>query len=274
MSLSFTIPARPPVQQVVPGLKKALIIGINYYGTNYKLAGCINDALNASKHLQKHFPMCRLHRIITDVTAIKPTRKNILDSIKWLVSGLKPGEHVYFHYSGHGGLLRDTNGDEVTGQDSCIYPVNGTRIETITDDELRTALADSIPAGSKCFAVLDCCHSGSALDLRYNVQTPSINSLVYREDKKYEKTKGQVIFISGCKDDQTAADTVNSSYLPCGALTWALFETWNKWGPSIKLKYVLWDVLEFLKKRGYSQVPQLNIGQYSDMNSVFDLRIA
>lgn len=271
-----TKPPVKPVSTVPPtilkgGLKKCLLIGVNYTDTPYMLAGCINDANNMSSHLKTLFPDCKDHRIITDDTVIKPTRNNILSSINWLVSGLKPGENVMFHFSGHGGLIRDRNGDEVSGFDSCIYPCENKTLQTITDDELRTLLANRIPAGSKCFVVLDCCHSGSAVDLRYYLRVPANNQLLLEENKKYTKTQGQVLFLSGCQDNQYAADTANNS-IPCGALTWALLETWKQYGTGIKLKYIMWDILTFLRKRGYSQTPQLSMGQYLDLNTVFDLK--
>lgn len=202
---------------------------------------------------------------------MKPTRANILASIDWLVAGLRAGENVILHFAGHGGRVRDTNGDEVTGLDSCIYPVNGGKLETIIDDELRTLLAARIPAGSKCFVVLDCCHSGSAVDLRCTWQAASATSLTYTEDQRYAKTPGTVVFLSGSHDTQVAADTVDKEGRPCGALTMALLQTWRSYGRAIKFKYLLWDVRKFLRDNGYQQVPQLSTGAVYDTNAVFDL---
>jgi hypothetical protein len=262
----------PPVEPV-RGLKRVLAVGINYTGTQYALAGCINDVKNIEAQLRTYFPKCKEYRCLTDEVAnpLKPTRKAILDGLAWLVTGLKAGENVVFHYSGHGGQVRDTNGDEVTGYDSCIYPLSGTNMETISDDELRAALAAKIPTGSKCFVILDCCHSGSAVDLRCGWQAPAPNVLTYTENKRYPKSAGTIFFLSGCKDEQTAADTVGKDNKPCGALTMALLDTWRQYGPAIKTKYLLWDVRDFLKKNGYDQIPQLSSGAYFDPNTVFDL---
>lgn len=263
--------AAAAVPPVTPGLKRALLVGINYVGTSYELYGCINDATNMMAQLQGYFPMCTDYRLITDETPVKPTKANIMAAIDWLVTGLRPGENVMFHFSGHGGRVRDTNGDEVTGLDSCIYPVNGGRLETIIDDELRAALAVRIPAGSKCLVVLDCCHSGTAVDLRCQWQAISAEKLVFSENKRYPKTAGSVLFLSGSRDTQTAADTVGKDDRPCGAMTMALLETWKAYGAGIKLKYLLWDVRKFLVDYGYSQVPELTTGAFMDMNGVFDL---
>lgn len=265
------VPAPTPAPVAVPGLKRALLVGINYVGTPYELYGCINDAKNMMAQLQGYFPACSQYKLITDETPEKPTRAVILAAIDWLVSGLRPGENVMFHYSGHGGQVRDTNGDEVTGLDSCIYPVNDGRLETIIDDELRSLLAVKIPTGSKCFVVLDACHSGTAVDLRYTWQAPAAGTLTFTEDSRYIKTAGTVLFLSGCRDSQTAADTVGKDDRPCGAMTMALLETWKGYGAGIKLKYLLWDVRKFLVDNGYDQVPQLETGNFLDMNGVFDL---
>ena len=264
-------PAPAPVPTGPKGLVRALCIGINYKGTAYELYGCINDANNLATQLRTFFPTAGEIRTLTDDTATKPTKAAILAGLDWLVTGLTAGQNVVFHYSGHGGQVRDTNGDEVTGLDSCIYPCNGTSLEVITDDELRAALAVRVPAGCKCLVILDSCHSGSAVDLRYRWQAPSVTQLTYTEAAAYPKTAGSVLFLSGCRDEEYAMDTVAKDDRPCGAMTMALLDTWRTYGPAIKLKYVLWDIRKYLKDNGYTQVPQLETGLFQDMNVVFDL---
>ena len=257
------------------GLKKALLIGINYIADpNNKLQGCINDVLSIQKQLNKFYPLCTNIKILTDDIpnpTIQPSRKNILDAINWLVSDLKPGDNVYFHYSGHGGLVKDKNGDEISGSDNCIYPICKNKIEVILDDELKSVLANKIPKGCKCFIVLDCCHSGSGLDLRFNIQCPSYGKLIVSHDYKYQKTNGSVIFLSGCMDSQISEDTVNEKGQPSGALTNALIDVWNAHGMNIKFKYLLWNIRKLLKQRGYTQIPQLSCGNNLNIDSIFDL---
>jgi len=262
-------------QTINSGLKKCLLIGINYIDDpNNRLNGCINDVKNIKDQITKFYPNCKNFRSLTDDSKdllLKPSRKNIIDGISWLVKDLKKGDNVYFHYSGHGGLMKDYNGDETTGQDSCIYPINNGRIECILDDELKILLANKIPVGCKCFVVLDCCHSGSGLDLRFNINAPNYGTVTITQNDKCSKTNGSVIFLSGCEDTQTSADTVNKKGLPSGALTNALIDTWNTYGIDIKFKYLLWDIRKILKTQGYTQIPQLNCGNNIDINDVFNL---
>lgn len=44
----------------------------------------------------------------------QPTRQNILEAMRWLVSGAQPNDSLFFHYSGHGGQAKDVSGDEVS----------------------------------------------------------------------------------------------------------------------------------------------------------------
>ena len=248
----------PPIQK---GLVKCLLIGINYESIPYlQLYGCINDVLNVEQVLRKNYPRCKELRVLTDRTTAKPTRQNILAGIQWLVGGLQPGQNVYIHFSGHGGKIKDANGDEVSGEDSCIHPLDGSIVETITDDEIRQVLSERIPVGCKCFAVFDSCNSGSAMDLRYCWQSPSFGKLTFTQLTNYGKTRGKVVYLSGCRDDQYAMDTVNAAGIAGGALTNALVQTWKTYTTGLKVKHLLWDVRKCLKDNGYEQIPQISSG--------------
>jgi hypothetical protein len=107
--------------------------------------------------------------------------------------------------------------------------------------------------------------------LRYTIQAPSYGRLIVSQNEKYPKTPGSVIFLSGCRDDQTAADTLDNKNLPSGALTNALLETWNTYGINIKFKHLLWDVREVLRKGTYMQIPQLSCSASIDLSNVFNL---
>jgi metacaspase-1 len=134
-----------------------------------------------------------------------PTRKNILDAFDRIVQYSKAGDCVFVHYSGHGGRIRDTSGDEADGYDEvsgssgarlllssrlawknrhsphedmlrCSAPYNQTLIPVdfqkagqIVDDDLYKHLVKSMPAGVTVTVLMDCCHSGSALDLPYEI---------------------------------------------------------------------------------------------------------
>ncbi|KAL8243714.1 hypothetical protein R6Q59_009972 [Mikania micrantha] len=162
------------------GKKKALLIGINYIGSNNALRGCINDVHNMIQWLIQNYGFKRDDMVVlTDdqnqPRAI-PTRQNILDAMGWLVSGARPGDNLFLHYSGHGGRTEDLDGDEEDGYDECIYPVDfqQTNPGHIIDDILHDICVKSLPAGCRLTAIFDCCHSGSILDLPYMYSTKGV----------------------------------------------------------------------------------------------------
>lgn len=266
-----------PSRQLPPksGLKRALLIGINYIDNkNYTLLGCINDIINIRNILRKLYPNCTDIRSLSDNNANplnKPTRANILAGINWLTSGLRAGDSVFLHYSGHGGLTIDRSGDEISRRDSCIYPISKGTIETILDDELRSLLVTKLPKGCKCFAVFDSCNSGSVLDLRYSYDAPDSNTIVMKQNDRYPETPGSVVLLSGCSDSQSAEDTYDANNIPTGAMTNALLKIWNSSGVSINFKNLLWNIRKNLRSDGYPQVPQLSCSASININNVFQL---
>ena len=241
----------------VPKLR-AVFIGINYKQCPpNSLAGCANDVKNMMCRVcERDFKTIVLSDDINLATVKWPSRKNIIDALLWITKDMKAGDEAFVHYSGHGGLTIDLSGDEESGNDSCIFPISESgAIECITDDELRKLLVERVPQGAKCTVVFDCCHSGTCLDLRYGYKPLSETQIIISENPRYAKGKGLVVFISGCDDTQTAADTVDSKNIPTGALSNALLEVLKK---ETKMKKLLWGILKELKTKGYSQIPQLS----------------
>ena len=48
--------------------------------------------------------------------------------------GAQPGDAFFFHFSGHGSRVKDTDGDEADGWDETICPVDYDRAGMIVDD--------------------------------------------------------------------------------------------------------------------------------------------
>ena len=155
-------------------MKRALLVGINYVFTPNQLYGCINDITHVAAYLQTaRGYSSNSCSVLSDAAPRKPTRANILAAFKELLQGARAGDELWFHYSGHGSLQRDTSGDEESGTDSCICPVDYNQAGFITDDVIRTSLAARVPAGVRLYVVLDMCHSGTGCDLRYKFDDTS-----------------------------------------------------------------------------------------------------
>ncbi|KAI0070425.1 hypothetical protein K474DRAFT_1670108 [Panus rudis PR-1116 ss-1] len=157
------------------GKRKALCIGINYLGQQAELQGCINDARNMQRFLHEFF-----HYQPEDVVILSddaknprqiPTKRNMIEAMQWLVRDAKPNDSLFFHYSGHGGQTKDTDGDEADGYDEVIYPVDFKTAGHIVDDMMHDIMVRPLPPGCRLTAIFDSCHSGSALDLPYIYST-------------------------------------------------------------------------------------------------------
>ncbi|TFK27140.1 metacaspase [Coprinopsis marcescibilis] len=157
------------------GKKKALLIGINYTGQNGELRGCINDVQNIKRFLcEKWHYKPEDMVVLTDDQSnarMRPTKANIIQAARWLVSGASPNDALFFHFSGHGGQTKDKDGDEGDGFDEVIYPVDFQSSGHVVDDDLHEIMVKPLPPGCRLTAIFDSCHSGSALDLPYIYST-------------------------------------------------------------------------------------------------------
>ncbi|KAK0475414.1 caspase domain-containing protein [Armillaria novae-zelandiae] len=145
------------------GCKKALCIGINYRNKPNELKGCIQDTKKISHFLKENGYKADNIKVLTDETAKKPTRSNILDAFSRLFRDAQPNDSLFLHYSGHGDQIPDTNGDEVDGKDERIEGYDSLHI---IDDDIHEMLR-SLPSGCQLTALFDNCHSGTILDLPY-----------------------------------------------------------------------------------------------------------
>ena len=86
------------------GKRKALLIGINYFGQDGELRGCINDVHNVSAFLVERYGYKREDMVIlTDDQqnpVMQPTKANIIRAMGWLVSNAQPNDALFLHYSG------------------------------------------------------------------------------------------------------------------------------------------------------------------------------
>lgn len=165
--------------------RKALIIGINYFGTKHQLNGCINDAMNIRKFLieERGFPSSPHDMVVlTDDprnrgTPFEPTGANLMAAFHWLVTGNHPGDSVWLSYSGHGGQVRDPDGDRDSGLDDTICPVDFEFNGQIDSDTLHKQIVSPMIREARLTVLFDCCHSGSAIELPY-VYRPDSNGRV------------------------------------------------------------------------------------------------
>lgn len=280
------------------------MVGINYFNTpTAKLNGPITDVHKMVAFISacgfQNAPQSML--ILTDDQqdpTKQPTKANILAGMQWLVSGAQPGDSLFFHYSGHGSQVLDQNGDEADGKDETILACDFKQTGHIVDDQIFELLVKPLPAGVRLTSVMDCCHSGTGMDLPYtfaaNANQQPQPAFYFRDFKKAHKMRsgmtaqpyisvtqdgtkysyGDAVLFSGCRDDQTAADvSVATSYgtQAGGAMTNAFLAGVAK-APNQSYAQVLFAMRDNLNGGGsksYSQIPQLSTSRNIDMNQVF-----
>jgi hypothetical protein len=158
--------------------KKCLYVGICYFGGRRPLKGCINDISAMRTFLSQTYgfpgsgaPGCVFLSDDAIDPMFQPTRTNILWALQWLVYDTAEGDSLVFHFSGHGGQQRTLDmGDEPDGLDETILPMDHLVAGEITDNEMNEILVRNAPNGVKVTAIMDCCHSGSMLDLMYSYE--------------------------------------------------------------------------------------------------------
>ncbi|KAM1030451.1 hypothetical protein ACFX13_035062 [Malus domestica] len=222
-------PLMPPSTH---GRKLAVLCGVSYNGKSYKLQGTVNDVQCMKYFLVDRlgFPTASILMLTeyeTDPFRI-PTKQNMRMALQWLMQGCQSGDSLLFHFSGHGSTQHDFSNDEIDGNDETVCPVDFETEGMIIDDEINATIVRPVPHGAKLHAIVDACHSGTVLDLRFVCR---INREGYSwEDQQYSPiykgtSGGPAVFISACDDHQKSADTtVLSGDTSTGALTYSFIQ--------------------------------------------------
>jgi Caspase domain len=90
---------------------------------------------------------------------------------------------IFLIFPGHGGQVNDRDGDETDGKDEVLFPGDYADAGCITDDEIYAEFVSRISPGVHVVAVIDSCHSGTAMDLPYVCQA---GEEVFRSNDKFK----------------------------------------------------------------------------------------
>lgn len=218
----------------------SLHIGLNrvdpdqYEGWDGQLAACEADARDMAALAKKQgFKSSTV--LLTKAATAEALSNAILNAAK----ALKSGDLFFLSYSGHGGQVDDTNGDEADRMDETWVCHD----RQLVDDELYE-LWGRFKAGVRIVVLSDSCHSGTVLrDIPAFVSGgPRIRAMPTAVARKVQKAhaklykriqdehpaaestriKASVLLISGCMDNQTSQDGARN-----GLFTGTLKKVWN-----------------------------------------------
>jgi len=240
----------------IDGVKRAVLIGINYTGNPRlnTLSGCINDVVSMRTMLINTYQYKSDNVTVLrddDTNAnTQPTRKNIINSIKNAIkNNTKDTDELWIHYSGHGSFVYDEGNDEVDRRDEGILPSDFDQDnKIILDDELKQLLNG---VQGTVMITQDCCNSGTGWDLPY-MYTRQADGSYSCSSESYtfsHTTSNNIYMLSGSRDDQLASETDQRF----GAFTAALMECLNKENVSITLFNLENEINKLLVKGGYKQ---------------------
>ena len=163
------------------------------------------------------------------------TKPGIVAAFKILTSQCSVGDVIYIHFSGHGQLVTDVNGDEADGWDEAWIPYDAYKKyckedkgeKHLVDDEINvllTAIKSKIGEQGKILVVVDACHSGDSSrgeDLDETVRGVYDNFVIpIRKKAKTKKPAEQWLTLSACKDYQLNQELKSPQV---GKLTYALY---------------------------------------------------
>lgn len=238
-------------------MKRAVLIGINYFGSNAELSGCINDILEMKIYLvaRGFGEISALYDTPADplfMLKTAPTTHNILQTLNESVAKTLPGDLLYVHYSGH-------QSNPVTGappvHNICIYPVDASAEKGIIhSDTLHSILIRPLALGASLRIVFDAPDPCPSPGFPYSIY------------------QGEV-----CEDDGKSSDQdivlISSGHQPTGrethprALTWALLKCLTdlqKCGVGYSWRDLGQMMEKCLSARGYPQIPKVySVCQYN-----------
>jgi uncharacterized caspase-like protein len=239
-----------------------LTIGINYRGQANELAGCVNDSNRIKTVLQARLGnritnMVQMTDLRPKTSKFYPTRKNIEHELCHLRALARQNkiDGIIFHFSGHGGSVVDHNGDEADGRDETLVPVDYQSAGQITDDFMNDHILSRLPRRTQFLGIVDACHSGTVMDLRYGFQPINSRQLRERVDNTKAIRGRPHMLLSGCVDGSYSYDVTDKQFGAAGAFTSAFLRA-IRGQPRPRVGRVIRSIRSEIKSLNLPQLPQ------------------
>lgn len=262
----------------VETVKRCVLMGLNYTGTENELRGCINDSINLRKFMidNKYFKENEITMMNDNSTGkLLPIKVNILMMFDELVAFANANKNknvlIFIGYSGHGSSQRRYRKGEMDNADEVLVNLDYDTKGGIVDDVIRAVLIDRMPKNAKLVILMDCCHSRSLCDIKYLYDPTKPEKFIL--DPNHKDTVCDVVCISGCADNDVSADAylpnaVSGKYENCGACTTSFIKNYKD---EIPTDLLMANMRSFLKRKQFKQVVQLSSGKKIDTTMPFIL---
>lgn len=288
----------------------ALLIGIDHYlpnllpdGTMYrKLAGCVSDVKQVQAFLNTKLGLSDDNIFVYTATdsgateppelkELLPTYENMVTAFQKVLQISRSGDHVYIHYSGHGGraatIFPELKGNN--GFDEALVPMNIGYPEAryLRDVELAHLLKTMVDKELIVTLVLDSCHSGGATRGLTNATIRGL-STIDTSTRPHESLVGArselvttwkdlsksvtrnlkpgsgwliepsgYVLLAACRASESAYEYSFDAKTRNGVLTYWLLESLQEIGPGLTFKQIHDRIVAKVHSHFESQTPQL-----------------
>ncbi|MDE6272592.1 MAG: caspase family protein [Muribaculaceae bacterium] len=209
------------------------------------------------------------------------TKAGIVKAFNSLIKRSQKGDIIYIHFSGHGQLMTDVDGDEEDGLDESWIPYDARMYygpmdrgeKHLSDDEIgryMSRLREKIGNSGVIAVVVDACHSGDSTrdpDGKEDVIIRGVDADFVIPGKRQmagSRHAESWLTLSACRDFQ-----MNQEYNGVGKLTHFLCDNWRSLvgKPDKDILKVIDRAFESRKYKGpYAQNPYLS-GNYGNVFS-------
>ena len=138
--------------------------------------------------------------VTSDDSVLDATFFSIVKSIKQFARILTEEDSLFIYFSGHGGNIKDENGDEKDKKDEIFLPSDFSK-HVITDDLIKELLKKFT---TTIFIMIDACNSGSICDLKYkyNIKEKVFSENIYDTEDQLLMDSSNIVSLSSCEDDE------------------------------------------------------------------------
>lgn len=237
--------------------KKALVIGLNYFGTPQFESGAVLDAQSVADAYKLQLQVTDT-LLILETPSLPIQKSQILEGIDTLLEGSENGDVLFLYYAGK------------SARDVAMIFGDGS---VITCEELKSCLIEPLPLGVTLFAVFDSSFMG--LGLRYTFEDASNGPAqsiaagprrICSSPDKWVHASKETESLLLAEAHTSVVILSHSSAANRGLLTWAFLKSIERnYSHSLSLAQLMTHIRATCNANGCFEPPKIESGQYIDL---------